>query len=69
MDRFALIQDGVVINVAVGEPMDGNTWLAMAGYINAELAGPGWTFDGTTFTAPPWQNPTPEPTPEPTPAP
>lgn len=63
MHKFLLVENGVVVNAAAGEPMDGNTWIPADDYINGDFAGPGWTFDGTTFTAPPWQTIVVPPTP------
>lgn len=52
MARIALIQGGVVRNVV--EAASGFT---VPGYTTRELTtehcGPGWTFDGTTFSPPP----------------
>jgi len=51
--RYAHIVDGAVANVIV---WDGETDLNLDGdLINVDNTpcGPGWTYDGTTFTAPP----------------
>jgi hypothetical protein len=64
MDKYLFVENGVVVNSAVGEPLIEGPWLLASNYINGDLAGPGWTFDGTTFTAPPWQTITVENPPE-----
>lgn len=48
--RYALIENGVVVNVAEGDA----DWVASAPgtWIAAETAGPGWTYDGATFSEP-----------------
>ena len=51
--RYAQIIDGNVVNVIV---WDGETDLGLDGdliNVDATPCGPGWTYDGTTFTAPP----------------
>lgn len=49
MTRFALIESGHVANVVeeASLPTIPGTWVACGN------AGPGWAFDGSTFTAPP----------------
>lgn len=49
-ERRAQILDGVVVNVV--EVLVGAVPPDMADWPVAESAGPGWTWDGTTFTAP-----------------
>lgn len=51
--RYAHIVDGNVVNVIL---WDGETNLGLDGeLVNVDdvPCGPGWTYDGTTFTAPP----------------
>ena len=51
--RYAQIVDGIVVNVIL---WDGETDLGLDGeLINVDdtPCGPGWTYDGTTFTSPP----------------
>lgn len=51
--RYAQIIDGIVANVII---WDGQTDLDLEGeLVNVEdiACGPGWTYDGATFTAPP----------------
>lgn len=51
--KYAIIKDGTVINVIL---WDGQTDVGITDQL-VELgdnrAGVGWTYDGTTFTAPP----------------
>lgn len=56
MNTYLLIENGAVINAVV---WDGDTekWSPPTGQTavplpSASLAGIGWTYDGTTFTAP-----------------
>lgn len=58
--KYAIIENGVVTNVVVAEA----DYAAANGWVECPAAGPGWTYDGTTFTAP-----APIPAPEPAPAP
>lgn len=51
MMRSAIVENGVVVNVIMGE---------LAGSIPCGEAGIGWSYDGETFSAPP--PPEPEPT-------
>ncbi len=45
--NYAIIQNGVVVNIAVSEfPLDIN-------WIQSDVAQIGWTYDGTEFHAPP----------------
>ena len=48
--RIAIIDNGVVLNVIVAE----NDFVADEGYeaVVTDTAGPGWLFDGETFTPP-----------------
>ena len=51
--RYAQIIDGVVVNVIL---WDSQTDLGLEGElinVDNQPVGPGWTYDGTTFTAPP----------------
>lgn len=59
-NRYAIIENGVVANVVVAEP----EYAAKQGWVECPEAGPGWLYDGQTFTAPP-----PPPAPEPASAP
>jgi len=58
--RYAIIENGVVTNVVVADA----DYAAQNGWIECPEAGPGWLYDGQTFTAAP-----PPPAPEPAPAP
>lgn len=58
-NRYAIIENGVVVNVVIAD----NETAAANGWIECPEAGPGWLYDGQTFTAPP---PAPEPAPAPT---
>jgi len=55
MANFAVIEEGVVTNViladsqAVAEEVTGKTCVE---YTDANPAGIGWSYDGSTFTAP-----------------
>lgn len=63
MSRIAQIKDGVVVNVIEAE-LEWAQEYASAGFddvVPAGGAGPGWTWGGETFTAPP--GPEPEPLP------
>lgn len=53
MSRAALIESGIVQQIAVGDP--GDPWVACGDDVQI-----GWSYDGTTFAAPPAP---PEPTP------
>jgi len=53
--RWAQIVDSTVVNVIL---WDGQTDLGLDGEllnVDDTPCGPGWTYDGTTFTAPPPQ--------------
>jgi hypothetical protein len=58
--KYAIIENGVVTNVVVAEA----DYAAEQGWIDAGIAGIGWKYDGTAFTAP---DPVPEPEPAPAP--
>lgn len=58
--RYAIIENGVVVNVVIAEA----DYAAEQGWIECPTAGPGWKYDGSTFT-----EPDPIPAPEPAPAP
>ena len=59
--RYALIENGAVANVILADP----EFAATVGAIPcADAAGPGWLYDGTTFSEPP---PPPEPVAPPAP--
>ena len=55
MANFAVIEDGVVTNViladslAIAQEVTGKTCVE---YTNESPAGIGWSYDGSTFTAP-----------------
>ena len=54
--RSAIIENGVVVNVIKG---------SIPGSIECPPeVGPGWTYDGSTFTPPPAPEPEPEPAPQ-----
>lgn len=59
-NRYAIIENGLVVNVVVAEP----EYASAQGWVECPEAGPGWLYDGQTFTAPP-----PPSAPEPAPAP
>ena len=52
--RYAIIENGVVVNVALAEA----DYAAEQGWIDCPDAGPGWTYANETFTAPTMQEPT-----------
>ena len=58
--KYAIIENGVVANVVVAEA----DYAAEQGWIECDAIGPGWKYDGSTFTAP---DPIPEPQPAPAP--
>ena len=60
MNRYAIVENGLVVNVVVGQPElnPGQTLVECPG------AGPGWTYADGIFTAPVVVEP--EPTPAPT---
>lgn len=47
-NRYAIIENGVVINVVVADA----ELAAQNGWIACLDAGPGWKYDGTNFTEP-----------------
>ena len=55
MGRYAVIENGLVVNVVVSEAAlaEGNGW------VQSDIAGPGWRYDGAKFTAPPESPPSP----------
>lgn len=57
--RLAEIKDGVVVNVIVADPNNLPEWAT--DWPEAGPAGPGWAYDGKTFTPPPEPDPDPEP--------
>lgn len=61
MDRYAIIEKGVVTNVAVGDA----EWAAAVGAVRSDDAQIGWLYDGKVFTDP---TPPPEPVPPRVPA-
>jgi hypothetical protein len=50
--KYAVIENGVVANVALAEQSLGPNWIA------SDTARVGWTYDGATFTAPVIAQPT-----------
>ena len=58
-NRFAIIENGVAVNVVVAdaEIASANGWSA------CPVAGPGWTYADGVFTAPVVVEPTPAPAP------
>lgn len=54
--KYAIIENGVVANVVVAEA----DYAAANGWIECPTAGPGWKYDGSTFTEP---DPIPAPAP------
>lgn len=55
MKNFAVIENGVVINVIVADSLDvaeAVTEKQCVEYTTENPAGIGWTYDGTTFVAP-----------------
>lgn len=58
-NRFAIIENGVAVNVVVAdaEIASANGWIA------CPVAGPGWTYADGVFTAPVVVEPTPAPAP------
>jgi hypothetical protein len=61
-NRYAIIENGVAVNVVVADA----ELAAQNGWIACPDAGPGWKYDGTTFTEPDpiVIEPTPAPTKE-----
>lgn len=59
---MVLVTDGVVVNRAAGSIPAEWSAAARVGWIENDVAQIGWTYDGTTFTAPP-RPPDPVPTP------
>lgn len=57
--RYAIIENGVVVNVVVADA----DYAAEQGWIECPDAGPGWTYADGVFTAPVVVEPTPAPTP------
>lgn len=53
MGRYAVVEDGLVINVVVADSELAST----KGWIQTDTAGPGWTYDGNGFTPPPQSSP------------
>jgi hypothetical protein len=46
--KYAIIENGLVINVVIAEAHTAH----MNGWVECPNAGPGWGYDGTTFTEP-----------------
>jgi hypothetical protein len=59
-NRYAIIENGLVTNVVLADA----DLASQSGWIECPNAGPGWKYDGTTFTEP---DPVPEPEPAPAP--
>lgn len=47
--RYAVIENGVVVNVVIADPQVA----AVKGWIRSDDAGPGWRWDGAKFDPPP----------------
>jgi hypothetical protein len=63
MANYAVIKDGIVDNVIVAdtkEIAETVTGLTCIEYTDENPAGIGWSYDGTTFTAPVVEEPTEE---------
>jgi len=58
-NRYAIIEDGVVTNVALADA----EYAAQQGWIDCPDAGPYWTYADGVFTAPVVVEPTPAPSP------
>ena len=59
MSRLALIENGVVAGVSIGD----QAWADQYGWMNIDAypeVSVGWLYDGSTFTAPPPPTPTPD---------
>ncbi len=53
MANYALIENGTVVNVIVADSQEvANMFGTAVEYTEANPAGIGWTYDGTSFTAP-----------------
>jgi flavin reductase (DIM6/NTAB) family NADH-FMN oxidoreductase RutF len=53
MSNYALIKDGVVVNVIVADDQEtANLFGTAVEYTDSKPAGIGWTYDGTSFKAP-----------------
>jgi hypothetical protein len=50
--RFAIIENGVVSNVVLADEALESNW------VETDQAGPGWLYDGSTFSPPPPVAPT-----------
>ena len=48
MNRYAIIEDGLVVNVVIGQPELAPNQIL----VECENAGPNWTYDDGVFTAP-----------------
>lgn len=51
--KYALIKDGRVINVILVDDLDAYRVPKGCTLVQSDAAGPGWAYDGETFTAPP----------------
>ena len=56
MTRYAIVSNGLVVNVATGDA----EWAAPVGAVQSDVAQIGWAYDGKVFTDP---TPPPEPPP------
>jgi hypothetical protein len=45
--KFAIIEDGIVANVVVADEALESNW------VETDQAGPGWLYDGSSFSPPP----------------
>lgn len=59
MARYAIIENGLVVNVAVGDA----EWAASVGAIQSDVAEIGWAYADGVFTAPPPPDPGAPPVP------
>jgi hypothetical protein len=58
-NRFAIIENGTVVNVVVADA----EIASVNGWVDCPIAGPGWTYANNVFTAPVVVAPTPTPAP------
>jgi len=54
MNRYAIIEDGLVVNVVIGQPELAPNQIL----VECENAGPNWTYADGVFTAPVYVAPT-----------
>jgi hypothetical protein len=53
--KYAIIQDGIVVNLAESEPdfAAQQGWIAAPDYVNNKMLSIGWIYNGTAFLPPP----------------